>query len=194
MGAHERCRFWGAQQDERLLSRSEVARVKKRYQSAAYNAGLKACQLLAPIVNAPFQIASWNNRAEQAYLNQWCVSPRHPDASWDWQEIARRHRDLDTFHLVIWGSEHRLCGLALFLVTKEAVEVRFLEGDHRASCPLKGRRSLIAIEAAACYAQEIGRTELWVEPVNASVRDLYVEGFGFEIAHSEKKPYFRRAV
>jgi hypothetical protein len=175
------------------LSR-ELARAKERYASAALTAYREAALNLQPVFGVPILLSGWSRRVEEAYNNQW-PEMRHPDAGWDWHEIFRRHKDPDRFPIVMWGPNDRLCGLSLVLTTGRAVEVRFLEGDPRSDCPLKGRRIPIALEAAACYGQGLGKTEIRVHPVNDALEDIYIRCYGF-IKESPRgeKPFFRRAI
>jgi hypothetical protein len=175
------------------LSR-ELARAKKRYASAALTAHREAALILQPVFHVPILLSGWSRKAEEAYTDQW-PSKRHPDASWDWHKIFWRHKDPDRFPIVIWGPDDRLCGLSLALTKGQAIEVRFLEGDFRPGCPLKGRRIAIALEAATRYGQGLGKTEIRVQPVNASLEDIYIRYYGFtkELPKGEK-PFFRRAI
>ena len=112
-----------------------------------------------------------------------------------WHDIWRLHHEMEAFHMVIWSQEHRLSGLCLCVAKRRAVEIKFLEGDYRADCPLRGKRVLIALEAAANYAQALGREELRIQPVNDRVRSLYQDTYGFEpVSQRGQEPYFRRAV
>lgn len=173
----------------------EVARVRERYRTARYRALLKSSQTLAQYTQIPFGLAEVNKTTQKAYTDQWIV--RHAEQSFDWLKVWDTHREMDTLHMAVWAGPpgSRLSGLACCLVKRSAVEIRFLEGDGRLDCPLKGLRTLMAVEGAASYAQAIGRTELRIEPVNDKTRDLYVVGFGFEpCGQRGKETYFRRAV
>jgi hypothetical protein len=128
-----------------------------------------------------------DEQRDQAYDNQWPIE-RHKDASWDWIEVFRRyHRDADRLDMVLWGPQDRLCGLALGLCSKQAVEVRFVEGDCRTSCPLKSKRFLIFLECATNYAQGRGRAELRIDPVNPALERLYTETYGFSRGTNQQR-------
>ena len=175
---------------------SEVQRVRERYRAAAFSALLRTSLTLPPLLGAPFNVAVAGAKASQSFRDQWCERSRHPDRAFDWLEIWRRHRDLDTLHLAIWSEEEgRLSGLATCLSKGAAIEIRYLEGDYRGGCPLRGLRAVIAVEAAANYAQAIGKRELRISPVNEAVRDLYQIGLGFEpVMPAREEPYFRRCI
>lgn len=172
----------------------EVLKAKERFRTAAFSACLKANQALEPVINVPFQISEWTGRAGEAYRDQW-AERRHPEVHFDWEEIWRRNREIDALRLALWCEGLRLSALALCLPTNCSLEIRFLEGDYRSDCPLKGRRCLIVLEAAANYAQAIGKAELRVRPVNLALRSLYEDVFGFEVVERRgQETYFRRSI
>jgi hypothetical protein len=54
---------------------------------------------------------------------------------------------------------------------------------------------VIALEAAACYAQELGKPEIRVQPVSTAVEGILRDGFGFTLeTPKDTKPFFRRHV
>ena len=149
---------------------------------------------LRPKIGADFRLGEWTGRTLHAYDAQWSP-PRHPDAGWDWPAAFRDHRDFDALPLVMWTPGDRLSGLGLATVSGKAVVIKFLEGDPRADCPLRGQRALIALEASARYAQMLGRTELRVHPVNSSLERLYQEAYGFtREAPRIGAPFLRKEV
>jgi hypothetical protein len=96
--------------------------------------------------------------------------------------------------LAVWCGD-RLAALALGLTTGEAVVVRFLEGDPRPDCPLKGRRILIVLECMANYAQGRGKAELRIEPANEALETLYRETYGFSLETPRgRSAYYKRTV
>jgi hypothetical protein len=170
---------------------SVVARHKARFETDRYSARTQAVNNLQPHL-PEFNLSGWGARAKEAYLYQWLGDHK---CSWDWEEIFRRHNDPDRFDIAIWGPNWRLCGLAVGLTTAEALEIRFLEGDPRPDCPLKGRRILITLESAACYAQARGRTELRVRPKNERLEDLYRQTYGFVLETTRGGDrYYRKGV
>jgi hypothetical protein len=73
--------------------------------------------------------------------------------------------------------------------------MRFIEGDPRPDCPLKGWRALIVLEAAAFYAQARGKTELRLKEVNSSLESLYRDTYGFRLETPRKQePYWTKEV
>jgi hypothetical protein len=155
---------------------SALAKAKARYAEAKDGARRQAALNLEAVIGCKFYLSAWSRGARDALADQW-PTPH----LWDWNEIFRRHNDPDRLDAVIWAGE-RLAGLALVLTTSQYVEIRFSQGDPRADCPLKGRRSLIIVECAACYAQARGRPELRVQPVSDRLKTLYVEKYLFELA------------
>lgn len=124
-----------------------------------------------------FNLTGWTQKAREAYQDQWL---KENNCHWDWDEVFRRHNDPDRLDVAVWASS-RLCALALGTLTGEALEVRFVEADPRPDCPLKGRRILIVLESAACYAQARGRHELRVRPKNSELETLYRQTYGFVV-------------
>jgi hypothetical protein len=175
------------------LSR-DFARAKQRYAASAAQARQTAAANLKPIIGIEFHLSDWNRRAQEAYHDQWHT--REPTADrFDWEQIFRRYRQPDQLEIAIWAFETRLCGLGLATTTSRAIKVEFIEGDPRADCPLKGRRALIMLEAAVCYGQARGRTEIRVQPINDRLRALYVDKFKFSpVTPKGQQPYFHRPI
>lgn len=155
-------------------------------------ARLRAVHNLSGFLRTRFSLSGWTNRAKEVFASTWGVDGRKVD--WDWPAIFRTYDDHTRLDLAIW-VENRLCGLALGILTSEALALKFLEGDSRSDCPLRGRRALIALETAQCYAQLRGRTELRVEPINGSVETLYRDIFGFTLETPRgRQAYYRREI
>ncbi len=168
---------------------STLARAKERYEKDRFNARRQAALNLVPVVGVDFHMAGWGARAREA-LAKWADG-----SDWDWDEIFRRHNDPDRLDMVIWGPDYRLCGLGLGLTTGEAVEIRFIEGDPSPDCPLKGRRTLIILECASCYAQARGRKELRIQPINERLEDLYRQTYGFVLETPRRgERYYRKDI
>jgi hypothetical protein len=127
-----------------------------------------------------------SNRAYHAVAAQWDVYGRSPEAGWNWQELMRRYRDPDRLDIAIWSQFDRISALALAVTTGTAVELKFLEADPRTDCPLRGRRALIVLETAACYAQSRGKQEIRVRPINETVANFYRAVYGFEMVTKSK--------
>jgi len=155
---------------------STLAAAKSRYAEAIDGARRQAALNLEAILSVKFHLSGWSSKGREALADQW---PR-PNG-WDWPTIFRRHNDPDRLDTVIWAPDDRLAGLALALTASEYVEIRFMQGDPREDCPLKGRRALIVLECAACYAQARGRPELRVRPINPQLATLYIEKYGFAL-------------
>src|SRR5262245_57327285 len=122
---------------------SVLARHKARCETDRHSARAQAVKNLTPYL-PQFNLSGWGARAREAYLDQWLPDPNR---QFDWEGIFRRHNDPDRFDIAIWGPNERLCGLGLGTTTGEALDLRFLEGDPRQGCPLKGRRILILLES-----------------------------------------------
>lgn len=141
-----------------------------------------------PEFGVAFQISHWNSAAHAAYQTQW-QSPE-----FDWVEIFRRHSDPDRLDIAMWVGD-RLCGLALATTTESAIKLLFLEGDSRPDCPLSGLRIPIFLDIAANYAQDRGRVELRVWPLNTRLEELYRDTYGFSlVADGTTAQYWRRGV
>lgn len=169
-----------------------LAAVRARYEADKLGARRQAVANLNGQINMDFDLSPWGERARQCFIDQW---KKGHQPMFEWEEVFRRHNDPDRLDIAIWGPSGRLCGLSLGLTTSEAVEIRFLEGDPRPGCPLKGRRILIVLECAACYAQARGRKELRIQPINEDLEDLYRQVYGFvlETSHGGDR-YYRRGV
>lgn len=171
---------------------AELRRAKTRYLNARMKAYQQAEKLHSNI-GIKFRVGEWSRSVEDAYSTQW-ADPRHPDGNFDWPLIFARHKDPDRLAIVI-RVDDRICGLGLGTVSGDSVLLRFLEGDHRPDCPLKGMRILIALETAAAYTQALGRKQLRLEPVNQALESLYVDVYGFSVVRPKKgKPHCIKGV
>lgn len=179
-------------------TQSEFAVAKARYAKAKDGARRQAALNIQGLLHVSFYLTDWSRSANEAYLKQWCapeVVRSHDEGGWDWPEIFRRYRDIDSMRAVVWTGEHRLSGLALIRVTGAAVVVEFIEGDPRTDCPLRGRRALIVLEAAFCYAQALPRSEVRLTPANERLAELYRDTYGFSLEQPAKGPlYYRKEV
>jgi hypothetical protein len=171
---------------------STFARAKARFEADRFAARHQATENLRGQLGGEFTIAGWSGRAREAFLDQWS---KEPGVVFPWDDVFRRHNDPDRLDVAIWGPNDRLCGLGLGLTTSEAVELRFLEGDPRPDCPLKGRRILMFLECAACYAQARGRRELRIQPINEQLETLYRQTYGFVLETPRGgERYYRRGI
>lgn len=172
----------------------ELARAVERYREDA----LSACRTTSHALQAAvgdFYITGWTHKGRQAFREQWLPAQRGRSFKWEWEEIFRRHREPDRLELVVWAPGDRLSALGLVLTTSRAVELRFLEGDQRPDCPLKGHRILIVLEAAARYAQSRGKLEIRVQPINAPLAKVYCDIYRFkEVRPKGEVPYLRREI
>ena len=143
---------------------------------------------MTSFIGHPVRITEWTGRALKS-LDDWGRS------EFDWPEIMRRDNDPDRLDMAIWSGQERLAALGLAVTTGQAVILRFLEGDPRQDCPLKGRRILIALETAANYAQAQGKKEIRLQPVNDKLVDLYEKVYGFKLESPRNEtPYYRKGV
>lgn len=166
-----------------IRSRAEADRATA-YRTAALN--------LTAIIGTDFNISGWTNKVHRELDGQWQTHPRQ--VPWQWDEIFAGHREFDRLDIAIWSGP-TLCGLGLGLTTASALNLRFLEGAPDPNCPLKGYRILIALEAAACYAQARGKKEIRLSPINSSLESLYRDTYGFELEKPAKgEPYYRKGV
>ena len=96
---------------------------------------------------------------------------------------------------MVWSPDYRLSAVALIAIREGAIWVEFLEGDPRSDCPLIGKRTLIVLEAAACYAQAVGKKELRLRPVNDEIARYYREVFSFVLEKPRKgASYYLRGI
>jgi len=176
------------------MSSAELSRAKTRYAGMRDAAYLAAAKTLVPVIGVDFRVSGWTRRAYEAYVDQWTNVARPKSGDWDWPEIFRVHRDPDRLDLVIWSPNDRLSGLSLGTLSNSALNLRFLEGDPRSDCPLKGKRILIVLECAANYAQARGRSELRVQPLNEDLETLYRDGYGFTIETQKGVGHYYKKV
>lgn len=178
------------------MVKSSFARAKERYLLCRLEAYKSAQETLAPILDCGFCVKDWSLRTAAAIALQWGID-RHSDGGWNWPEIIRRYKaEPDALPFAIWFEPtERLAAIGLGVATRRAIELRFLEGDPRTDCPIRGKRALIALEVAFAYARACGKQEIRVRPVNASLERLYIKTYGFErIEPSGQAPYLRRNV
>ncbi|WP_442582517.1 hypothetical protein ACSBOB_11470 [Mesorhizobium sp. ASY16-5R] len=167
---------------------SHFAAAKIRYAQNRYDACKLAAETMSHFLGKPIQITEWSGRAAR-HLHDWGSS------HFDWEKIFQEHREPDRLDMAIWGGKDRLSGLALGLTTGQSLMLRFVEGDPRSDCPLKGQRILIALQAAANYAQARGKKEIRLQPINEKLVNLYQKVYGFELESPRNEaPYYRKGV
>jgi hypothetical protein len=167
---------------------SQLSAAKKRYAQNKHDACKVAVEALAEPIGVDFQITEISGRALRYIQDEWGGS------HFEWADVLRKHNEPDAMPIAIWHGE-RLCAVSLILTTGQAVVVRFLEGDPRSSCPLKGRRFLIALEAATNYAQARGKKEIRLQPKNDALVYLYEKVYGFALESPKNEaPYYRKGV
>ena len=175
---------------------SHLLAARARYLQCQHDARFACERDLAAHVGVMFTLSEISQRAFLTLERQWEPAGRSEELGWwDWHKILQSHRnEPDRFELAIWAGE-RLCALGLATTGGNSVTVRFLEGDPRGDCPLKGRRALIALDASARYAQARGKAELRVEPINSTLEALYVGTYGFQRRSPRgEQPHFFRQV
>jgi hypothetical protein len=116
-----------------------------------------------------------------------------PDG-FNWRNIDHEHRDPDRLELALWVS-NRLIAMAICETDGDAVVIRVVEADPDRACPLKRRRALIAIDAAANYAQGRGRRYVKLQPASRDLVKQYVQVCGFQPPKMETgSPYYWKQV
>jgi hypothetical protein len=174
---------------------STFQRAKERYQQAKDTCRREAAIKGGAFLGVEFYISGWSDRARHALSDQWLAEGVPAGTGWDWPEVFRRHNDPDRLDMAVWAPQDRLCGLGLCLTGSQFVEIRFVEGDPRQDCPLKGKRTLIFLECAAGYAQLRGKAELRIQPKNQQLEALYTELYGFSLETPRRGPaYYRKVV
>lgn len=143
---------------------------------------------MSVFLERPVRITEWSGRALKC-------SESWGKTYFDWPEIFRRHREPDRLDMAIWSGPDHLSALALGVPTGQSIMMRFAEGDRRDSCPLRGKRILIALEAATNYAQLQGKREIRVQPINNELVYLYENVYGFVLESPRNEhPYYRKGV
>jgi hypothetical protein len=173
-----------------------LAQVKAHYDSLKDKACLEASRSLRAFLGIDVRIRRVGRSAHEQVRDLWDPAGRHPDAGWDWEEIFRRHREPKCLDLAIWtGNSDRLIALALATMNSEAVTLRYCEGSPQEGCDYKGKRVLIALEAATNYALGAGLAEIRIVPVNPALASMYEKVYGFELVKQHKAPtYYRRGI
>jgi hypothetical protein len=151
------------------------------------------------VTNAEFRVELLTVEAIDAWAEGWDNPDGEndpPKGGWDWADIRDKLiNQKGYFGLSIWSGD-QLCGLAVGHVNKTAVALDFVERSPSADCPLKGNIILIALETATVYAQELGRSQLWLMDPDEDLLEWYQESYGFsDLAKtSQKTPYCWREV
>jgi hypothetical protein len=179
------------------LSEASQSHQRQRHLAAQLEARRQALANLKDVIETPFLITNLSSRVFEAVRDQWgTVQPPHEEGGWDWLEIHRRYRNsMSAMGLAVWTGYDRLAALGLACPRANSVCLEYLEGDPRPDCPIRGRRILIALEAAACYAQALGKPEIRVSPANAALASLYERHYGFVLERPRNEaPYYRKEV
>lgn len=100
------------------------------------------------------------------------------EPAFPWSIIRQTYTDPDRLELGLW-VEGKLAALGICETNEQAVIVRVIEGSRDEACPLAGKRAFILTDAAVNYAQLRGRREVWLQPANRDLVNLYVKGCGF---------------
>lgn len=173
------------------MSSSSKRREQHRFIQARSTAYQATHTSLGGVIRSPFRLTEFSAKMEEAWRQQWLpiLDRTPPNGGWDWPEVRTHYRrHIDRLEVAIWSLDDRLYGAAVGKTNKTAVVVEALEGDPRNDCPLKGQLLLIFLQAATCYAQTLGRSQLWLmEPASKELEDLYVSGFGFAIERPKGK-------
>ena len=166
---------------------SSISAARARYMRNRHDALRGATDTLRPILGVDFRLVEFSRSTLDA-IQEWGTS------EFDWPEIHRRYNEPDSLKFGIWVGD-RLAAAVVATTTGQSVKIQFVEGDPRGDCPLRGRRILIALEAAANYAQLRGKLELVLEPINEILIILYEDIYGFEAVRPRREtPYWRKRV
>lgn len=148
----------------------EDAGLEADYAQAAADARAATEASLVPRVGA-FQLTDWSG---DCFTHLWRI-PYFP-----WKVVRTMFPHPARFELAIWVGE-RLIGLAHCQVkSQDSLLIQAIEGDRDESCPLRGKRALIAIEAANFYAQALGKHILLLHPMNDELATIYVNDHQFK--------------
>lgn len=174
----------------RLATRAptlSLAGQRQKYLQLCHEARQATVKNLSPYQAHRFTLTEWSGRAYEA-------SQKWVGGYYDWVEIARRFSEPDRFTLAIWVEE-RLVAMCLATTHGRAIHIQVVEGDRAEDCPLKGGRLEIVLDACANYAQGRGKGELWLEPKNAELIELYEKVYGFTRVNVRGgTPYWCRKV
>jgi len=161
---------------------------RQKYIQGAYQARQFSEQLLSSQLGVNFNTSEWSGRTFEALRAQW------GNSVFDWERIAVATREPSRFDAAVWVGD-RLCCLLVATLGGEAVTLRWVEGDPRPECPLKGRRLLIALDLVTNYAQANGRYEIRAEPLNSAMVNLFETDYGFHAVKAKgRTPYWRKQV
>ena len=166
-----------------------VAVQRAKYISRGYDARKRSEELLGEALGIAFTTSEWSGRTFAALAAQW------DRQRFDWARIARAVRtDPSRLDVSVWLGD-RLCCLFVATLGGESVTLRWVEGDPRADCPLRGRRLLIALDIATNYAQRNGRHEIRVEPIDDAMLNLFERTYGFAaVKPKHGSPYWTKQV
>jgi hypothetical protein len=174
---------------------NELQRAKTRYNEAKDFARRQAAVNLCPVLGVDFYLSNLSRRALEE-VAKWPLSGRTTQGGgWDWDDLRRRfHGDLTALSVAIWAPDGTLYGLGLCRATGGQVIVEVVEGCPQ-GCPVSGKRLLILLEAATCYAQKLGKKEIVLTLVNARLKSLVEDTYGFRLEKPRKgSPYYRKEV
>lgn len=165
------------------------ATYRQKYVTRAIEARAATQGSLCEVLGVDFTLTEISGRMREAMASQW------PEAKFDWPAILQKYRnDADRLDVAVW-CEGRLAGVFFGTLTGEAFVLRWVEGDPRADCPLKGLRLLIALDVATNYTQRNGRHELRVEPINEKLINLFEQDYGFKAVKPRNgTPYWSKQV
>lgn len=173
---------------------NSLVAAKNRYIQDRYEAMRLTMEGLREHVGVKFKLIEISRSTLEVWKEQWPKWPKTELNQFDWDEIHKRFREPDSFKFAIWADDE-LCGLVVGTTSGQSIKVRFIEGSPNPSCPLKGRRILIALEAVALYGQLRGKRELVLEPINQKLIDVYENDYGFEVVRPRKgDPFCRKGI
>lgn len=161
---------------------------RQKYIHRAYEARQATEQLLPSELGLKFSTSEWSGRTFESLRSQWGGSV------FDWEKIDDATREPSRLDVAVWVGD-RLCCLMVATLGGEAVTLRWVEGDPRPDCPLKGLRLLIALDLVTNYAQANGRNEIRAEPINSAMVNLFEADYGFKAAKPKRgTPYWWKQV
>ncbi|WP_152455698.1 hypothetical protein [Roseivivax sp. THAF40] len=173
---------------------SEVAKAKKRAESAFSEAVQQSYHNMAGVIPVDYTFRLWSRSIFEIYVEQWLTQLRSADAGWDWLDVSRRHKENKDVVVALF-SRNRLSALCLIRASRARVLVRLLEGDPRPDCHMKGSRALLLLDLAATYGQRLGCGELHLQPVNDALAELYKTRFGFvDAVDGSGEPILKRSL
>lgn len=145
-----------------------------------------AAQTLARDIGTPLRLEGIGPVARAEFAGSWRDHPDRP-VEWPWPDMVEdyRHKFPARFELSIWSGE-TLCGLSLGKPSpsQDRLSIQYLEGNPNDRHPLKGRITLVMVEAAFAYARVLGAQRLLLDRPTPQLVPMYRK-LGFRLVETK---------